>query len=334
MEKSVFHKSTHFKSVMLVFMSVFMLLFSVISVQAAGTATQIRLDKTTATVLRGKSFSLKATVTSAKDDITVTWKSSNPKIATVSQKGKVKVTGVGTATITAATSDGKKAYCKVTGKIYTETKDYVYYSSEKGIKKYRRYCQYGNNSNYLSTFGCVTTSVAIAASGLGMNYTPKQIHEGSVNQKYSERYAMKMQNSLSSYGKGAISVKTAAQIFKDMGLKAKPVYTFTVNSAVKQMTQHLKEGKTVLIKANNNSANGIRVANGHHALVLFGLDEKGNGLFLDPASTRVNYAHGSGHYFKMNLEKFVKYHMTSCTGDYKTSIVLSLKSAGGYILVG
>ena len=44
---------------------------------------------------------------------TITWSTSNSKIATVSN-GKVTGKGVGTATITAKTSNGKSASCKVT----------------------------------------------------------------------------------------------------------------------------------------------------------------------------------------------------------------------------
>ncbi len=75
--------------------------------------TKVKLNKTSAELKVGGTVTLKATVNpSNATNKTVTWSSSNSKIATVS-KGKVTAKGKGTATIT-ATADGKKATCKVT----------------------------------------------------------------------------------------------------------------------------------------------------------------------------------------------------------------------------
>lgn len=77
----------------------------------------ITLDKTSASVLAGKTVAIKATV--KPDDAgnkAVSWTSSDQKIATVTQKGVVKGIKRGTVTITAAAKDGsgKKVTCKVT----------------------------------------------------------------------------------------------------------------------------------------------------------------------------------------------------------------------------
>ena len=76
--------------------------------------TKISLSDTKKTLTVGKDFTLKATVT-PKDatDKTVTWTTSDEKIATV-KDGKVTAVAKGTATITATTVNGKKAECKVT----------------------------------------------------------------------------------------------------------------------------------------------------------------------------------------------------------------------------
>lgn len=78
--------------------------------------TSVKLNKTSATLQKGKSLTLKATVfPSNANNKTVTWKSSNKKIATVSSKGVVKAVGSGTATITAS-ANGVTAKCNVTVK--------------------------------------------------------------------------------------------------------------------------------------------------------------------------------------------------------------------------
>ena len=79
--------------------------------------TSIKLNKTSATLKKGSSLTLKAAVApSSANNKTVTWSSSNKKVATVSSKGVVKAVGNGTATITVKAKDGsgKKASCKIT----------------------------------------------------------------------------------------------------------------------------------------------------------------------------------------------------------------------------
>lgn len=81
--------------------------------------TSIKLSAATLTITEGSSKTLTATVAPASATRkTLSWTSSNKKIATVSAKGVVKAIAPGTATITAKAADGsgKKATCKVTVK--------------------------------------------------------------------------------------------------------------------------------------------------------------------------------------------------------------------------
>ena len=78
--------------------------------------TSVNLSKTSVTLVKGKTTTIKATVNpSNATDKTVKWKTSNSKVATVSN-GKITAKGAGTATITATTSNGKTKTCKVTVK--------------------------------------------------------------------------------------------------------------------------------------------------------------------------------------------------------------------------
>ena len=71
----------------------------------------VKLDKTNLTLTKGKTYTLKTTVTGTNK--AVSWSSSNSSVASVDKNGKVTAKTKGTATITAKV-DGASASCKVT----------------------------------------------------------------------------------------------------------------------------------------------------------------------------------------------------------------------------
>ena len=75
--------------------------------------TKVKLNKKKANLPLGKTLKLKATLKPKKATTLLTWKTSNKKIATVTQKGKVKAKKRGNVTITVKTHNGKKANCKI-----------------------------------------------------------------------------------------------------------------------------------------------------------------------------------------------------------------------------
>ena len=85
----------------------------------------IKLDKSMLTVKCGTSSTLKATVVNG-NNVKVTWKSSDTKIATVDANGKIKTKMAGSVTITATAGGVKSASCKVTVlyKDVTNSKDF------------------------------------------------------------------------------------------------------------------------------------------------------------------------------------------------------------------
>ena len=78
--------------------------------------TGVTLNKTETTIEKGKNETLKSTInpTNTTDSPKITWSSSNNNIATVDNNGKVTAKSKGTVTITAKTTNGKTATCKVT----------------------------------------------------------------------------------------------------------------------------------------------------------------------------------------------------------------------------
>ncbi|MBR2066697.1 MAG: Ig-like domain-containing protein [Solobacterium sp.] len=78
--------------------------------------SSVALNKTSLTMKNGETATLTATVKpNNASNKSITWSSSDTKVATVDANGKVSAKGKGSATITATTNDGKKkATCKVT----------------------------------------------------------------------------------------------------------------------------------------------------------------------------------------------------------------------------
>ena len=92
-----------------------------------------KLNRTTATVMIGKSVRLKV---KAKGDAWLKWSSSNRKVAQVSSMGKVLGKGKGNATITARLSKGgrtRKLKCKVL--VIKPAKDIEIINSQLKIEK-------------------------------------------------------------------------------------------------------------------------------------------------------------------------------------------------------
>lgn len=76
--------------------------------------TSVKLSESEKTIKVGETFTLEATITPANaSNKTVTWKSSNDNVATVSKEGVVEGVGVGSIGIV-ATADEKTAKCTVT----------------------------------------------------------------------------------------------------------------------------------------------------------------------------------------------------------------------------
>jgi len=92
----------------------------------AAAVTGVELDRTSASIAVGSALTLTATV-SPEDaaDMSVTWSSSNPGVASVDSSGLVTGISIGSAVITVTTNDGGfTAACDIT--VIGQTEDYKY----------------------------------------------------------------------------------------------------------------------------------------------------------------------------------------------------------------
>ena len=90
------------------------------------TVGTVKIDKAEIVIEKGKTLTLKSTVyPTTLEDKSVTWKSSDKSVATVSSSGKVKGIKGGTATITCTSNaTGLSASCTVTVLAVMESRSY------------------------------------------------------------------------------------------------------------------------------------------------------------------------------------------------------------------
>ncbi|MBQ7665046.1 MAG: Ig-like domain-containing protein, partial [Bacteroidaceae bacterium] len=88
-------------------------------------------------VVIGKTYTFSPKITDSRAETTLTWKSSNTSVATITSAGVLTAKGVGTATITCTASNGVSAKCVVTVTPILATKvtlNYTSYQLEKNGK--------------------------------------------------------------------------------------------------------------------------------------------------------------------------------------------------------
>ena len=82
----------------------------------------VTLDQTAMNMYQGQSYSFKAEVLpETATDKTLTWTTSDEKVVEIADSGVASAIGVGKATVTAETADGKKASCEITVKLPAES---------------------------------------------------------------------------------------------------------------------------------------------------------------------------------------------------------------------
>jgi len=133
----------------------------------------VALDTAKKTINRYESFTLNAFISPANaTDKNIMYKSSNPNVATVSNYGTVYAAGAGSATITAVSNNGIKAYCEVkvivpVSYISVETERYRYKTGETAGFKVVVYPEDATDKNYT-----VNITGSGVLSGDGKIYCP------------------------------------------------------------------------------------------------------------------------------------------------------------------
>ncbi len=142
--------------------------------------TNVSFNITSATLGKGETLTLKATVTpSDAGNKTVTWTSSNTTVATVSG-GKITAKNTGTATITAKSSNGKTASCKITVKAAASRITLNKTSLTMGVgETFKFISSITDGASYKRTFTSSDTSILMITATTTGTCTVKALKTGT-----------------------------------------------------------------------------------------------------------------------------------------------------------
>lgn len=198
-----------------------------------------------------------------------------------------------------------------------------------GDKTYPLYSQKEWGDEYLKERGCGHTALSIVMSAYGVNYSPLEIHYGDEALTCSERHS-----GGSPSDNRSLSIYSVAKILNAVGIKARPVYTFSSINAVKDITATLKDKRPVIVMCNRKlSDEGVKLAKSYHFIVLIGIDDYGNVIAINPANGKINESHCTGP-FGITVDQLVKDHMWSCTSTgYESFYFNETENYGGYVVV-
>ena len=140
--------------------------------------TSITLNQTTATLKKGETLTLTATVApSDAANKSVTWSSSNTSVATVSTSGVVTAIGEGTAVITVKTADGGKTASCTVAVAHTHSYTGTYYETAHPHKAYSK-CSCGEISYTGATQKVASCTSCYPVTGVTLDKTTATLKKG------------------------------------------------------------------------------------------------------------------------------------------------------------
>ena len=213
------------------------------------------------------------------------------------------------------------------------SKTYPVFQQKAGI--------YDDYSEYMTKHGCACCSLTTALAAFVEKYvdlrpdrTISEVERKYFSEEvYTENYkkVMARQMPVSLYG---ISV-----ILKKEGVSCEYIGDFEDKAAQKQITEHLYEGKPVIIETSRMRRKGKRIirffdkkyAGSYHTMILLGVDEEGQVVFTDSATR--DWAGEQQRLKRAGLPELISYMFPQKkVGD--THLYFSRKrNTGGYILI-
>lgn len=201
-----------------------------LAVSASQTISTVKLNKTNITIEKGKTYTLKATITPSDTTKTILkWTSSNTKVATV-KNGKILAKAVGTTTITVKVSNNKTAKCKVVVKIFP---------SKIRLDKTTVLIETGKSTNLIATISptnATNQSITWATS----NKDIISVKNGKITAKKTGSATVTAKTANGKTAKCKVTVKSKTNTYI-LNLRTHKYHTDTNCRAVKQMKEENKK---------------------------------------------------------------------------------------------
>lgn len=326
--------------------ALFLLIFGMCcgEVQAAGgKAKQKRGDFSIAadrTVYQaGESFQMKVTGKRAGNTAMIQWSCSNPRAAEISADGVVTVKEAGNCRITAVNENRRKAvfdFCAVNYQIPQVTTEDVLTVSVQAASgqtyaytvynQYRRDGAYGSYTAFLAEHGCAVSSLTALLSSrvpqLAENDPADTIEK--VEKSVFSKQAVKRNYSKRMRLQRPVSLNGISKILKKYKIKHKYVSRFSKKKAEKQITEHLLQGKPVVLTVRRG-----KWARTYHTMLLIGMTPGKKALVADSANRRWAGQNQRIKYAKVS--ELLKYAWSS--GKSGSVYWNGYSGCGGYILV-
>ncbi len=197
-----------------------------------------------------------------------------------------------------------------------------------------------SEKSYVAIHGCAVsalTTILTAHSPKYADYTPTMTYQ-TLEKKvfglkkwranYSKRPAKQMPVSL--YG--------ITRILSYCGIRSKYVRNFKDAKAVKEIENHLRKGKPVIIEVNNHRQTNGRISRKYdkkwattkHTMALLGMTNTGNVIVADSATRLWSGTNQRIKYTKMSS---LVHYMVPTKSKSRSLYYTSIKANGGYILV-
>lgn len=206
-------------------------------------------------------------------------------------------------------------------------------NQEEGSRTYTVYRQGGTNETdlyppYIAGHGCATCSAAsIIGAYTGRKLEPAQLVESVEKEvfgqeKWEKNYSKKFEKQM------PLSLYGVSRLLDYYGVAHKYVRSFEDQEAVREITDHLKAGKPVIVlfSSINRNEKKHKGSVGYHTITFLGLTDEEEVIIGEPG--------GSGRIRFSTVDQMIPLLFPCKDEESEACYFSGRKKSGGYILVG
>ena len=197
-----------------------------------------------------------------------------------------------------------------------------------------------NEKSYVAIHGCAVsalTTVLTAHSPKYAHYTPTMTYQ-TLEKKVFGKKRWRANYSKHPARQMPVSLYGITKILSYCGIKSKYVRKFKDAKAVKQIENHLRKGKPVIIEVNNHRQTNGRISRKYdkkwattkHTMALLGMTDTGKVIVADSATRLWS---GTNQRIKFTTLSSLVHYMVPARYKSRSLYYMSIQANGGYVLV-